>query len=297
MTLVNQLAYVGAGATDLDAWRGYATDVLGHETMPDSSEHGLYLRCDDRHHRLLIAPDEADDISFVGWEVPDRASLDRVCSALADAGVEVHEGTPGEADLRRVLAFAHFTCPYSGTRMELAFGHEAMFAPAFRPSRVLGGFRTDELGLGHVVLYAADVQKAIDFYVDVLGFGVSDYTVIPGMGVLAGFLHCNERHHSLAFFGIPGTPRRIQHLMLETQSLDDVGSTYDICLDQDITTTSLGRHPNDHAFSFYFRNPSGWHLEYAWAPRTVDPESWVTEHYVAGRPGAYWGHRGLMEMI
>jgi len=26
-------------------------------------------------------------------------------------------------------------------------------------------------------------------------------------------------------------------------------------------TTSLGRHPNDRSFSFYFRNPSGWHVE------------------------------------
>lgn len=297
MSLVSQLAYVGAGATDLDSWRGYVTDVLGHELMPESGTSALYVRSDDRHHRLLVTPADVDDVAFVGWDVVSQASLDRAAAAVEAAGVEVLEGSPGEADLRRVLAFVHFTCPHSGVRMELAYGHEAMFTPAFQPSRALQGFRTGELGLGHVVLYAPDVQKAVGFYSEVFGFGVSDYTVIPGMGVLAAFMHCNARHHSLAFFGIPGAPRKVQHVMFETLALDDVGSTYDVCLAREITTTSLGRHPNDRAFSFYFRNPSGWHMEYAWDPRTIDPERWITEQYVAGRPGSYWGHAGLLEMI
>ncbi len=42
---------------------------------------------------------------------------------------------------------------------------------------------------------------------------------------------------------------------------------------------------------------SGWHIKYVREPRTIDPQTWVTEHYVAGRPRAYWGHRGLTEMI
>lgn len=294
---VNQLAYVGAGATDLDAWRNYAREVLGHQVMPETDDHALYLRCDDRHHRLVVSPAEFDDIAYVGWEVNNRGAMDRAASAVSDAGLEVLEGSPGESDLRGVLGFTHFTCPYSGVRMELAYGHEAMFAPAFSPSRPLSGFHTGEHGLGHVVFYASDVQKASDFYVNVLGFGVSDYAVIPGFGTLASFLHCNGRHHSLAFFGMPGAPRRMQHLMLQTNTIDDVGATYDICLDRDITTTSLGRHPNDHSVSFYFRNPSGWHIEYAWEPRIIDPQTWVTEHYVAGRPGAYWGHRGLTDMV
>jgi 2,3-dihydroxybiphenyl 1,2-dioxygenase len=297
MSLVNQFAYIGAGATDLDAWRVYATKVLGHQVMPGTDGHALRLRCDDRYHRLLILPSDVDDVAFVGWEVANRAALERASAAISNAGIEILEGTPGEADLRRVLGFTHFTCPFSGVRMELAYGHEAMFAPIFQPTRPLTGFHTDDHGLGHVVLYASDAQKAADFYVNILGFGVSDYAVIPGMGPLASFLHCNGRHHSLAFFAIPGRPRKLQHVMLQANSIDDIGFTYDLCLDQKITTTSLGRHPNDHSFSFYFRNPSGWHFEYAWGSRTIDPASFVTEHFLAGREGGYWGHQGILEMV
>ncbi len=95
---------------------------------------------------------------------------------------------------------------------------------------------------------------------------------------------------------IPGAPRKIQHVMFETVSMDDVGLSYDVCLDRKITTTSPGRHHNDKTFSFYFRNPSEWHFEYGWQPRRIDPEVWDTEQYLL-RPGNAWGHHGLMEMI
>ncbi|MDT5211628.1 MAG: 2,3-dihydroxyethylbenzene 1,2-dioxygenase, partial [Mycobacterium sp.] len=103
MSMVNQLAYVGAGTADLDAWRIYAGEVLGHQIMPDTDDHALYLRFDDRHHRLVISPADVDDVSYVGWEVNNRAAMDRAASAISDAGVEILEGSPGEADLRRVL--------------------------------------------------------------------------------------------------------------------------------------------------------------------------------------------------
>jgi biphenyl-2,3-diol 1,2-dioxygenase len=97
-----------------------------------------------------------------------------------------------------------------------------------------------------------------------LGFRLSDWVVSPDGAPLGAFLHCNPRHHSLAFMANPKARRKIQHVMFETNSLDDVGITYDLCLDREITATSLGRHPNDRGLSFYFRNPSQWFFEYAW---------------------------------
>lgn len=84
--------------------------------------------------------------------------------------------------------------------------------------------------------------------------------------------------------------------MFETLTMDDVGLSYDLCQAKDIVSTTPGRHHNDHAFSFYFRNPSLWHLEFGWSPRTVDPNGWTTEQYGL-RPGNALGHHGLMEMV
>jgi 2,3-dihydroxybiphenyl 1,2-dioxygenase len=292
---VSRLAYVGANATDLAAWKTYSTEVLGFEVAADSNNRRLYLRADERHHRLIVHAADNDDVAYVGWEVVDHEALEAAASALERQSVQAEAGTPAELADRRVLDLLRFTCPHSGVRMELTVGNETVFNPHFRPTRDLSGFRTGELGLGHVVLFASDARAAASFYARALGFGISDYVLTPDGAPLGAFLHCNKRHHSLAFFQIPMGRRKIQHIMFETNSVDDVGTSYDLCVERKITATSLGRHPNDRGLSFYFRNPSGWLFEYAWQLRLIDPQNWTAEHYVL-RPDGAWGHAGLMNL-
>jgi 2,3-dihydroxybiphenyl 1,2-dioxygenase len=293
---VNQLSYVVGTSSDISGWRTYATDVLGLEVSGDSDDKLIYLRADDRHHRIGVRAGHEDDVAYVGWDVASKEALELAAARIEAAGIEVTAGTPEEASDRRVLEFIHFICPYSNTRMELVVGHERIFRPSFRPTRDLEGFTTGEMGIGHVVLYTADIRGAADFYTRTLGFGVSDFAHTQQGRPFAVFLHCNARHHALAFMDIPGATRRIQHVMFETISMDDVGQSYDLCLERGITSTSTGRHHNDRVFSFYFRNPSGWHFEYGWGSRPVDPETWTPENYTL-RPGFAWGHDGLMKMI
>jgi 2,3-dihydroxybiphenyl 1,2-dioxygenase len=296
MEKVQQLGYIGAGATELEAWKSYAREVLGHEVTPDSDDSVVYLRSDERHHRLVVEQAEVDDIAFIGWEVTDAAQMQAVAAQIESHEVNVAAATAAECDRRRLIDFVKFTCPYTGMQMEVGYGPEVQFVPHYLPSRPLSGFKTGSLGLGHVVLYTSDVIKTEAFYRDALGFAASDRAVIPGLGTFASFMHCNPRHHSLAFIQIDA-PRRAQHVMLEALDIDDVGSTYDICLERGITSTSLGRHLNDRMFSFYFRNPSGWHFEYGWGAREIDPATWRMEHYNGMRGPGEWGHDGLRAMI
>ena len=213
------------------------------------------------------------------------------------AGVNVVDGKPEEAAIRRVLGFVHFTDPHSGVRMELAYGPEVTFQPSYRPSRPISGFVTGAQGLGHFVTYVPDVEAAEAFYSQNLGFSTSDAPSVPGVGKIASFMYCNSRHHSLAFFGNPQPRRRTYHVMLEHTSIDDVGSAFDICQSQGNVKVQLGRHNNDRMFSFYARNPSGWLFEFGWGARTIDPETFAVEHYsLTGGSGlGEWGHAGLME--
>ncbi|HXJ33972.1 MAG TPA: VOC family protein [Candidatus Eisenbacteria bacterium] len=289
---VARLAYLGLNASDLGAWKKFGTEVLGFEIGTDSQDRLLYLRGDERHHRLTVRAGEEDDVSHVGWELASHEALEATAGVLENQGVPVHAGKPDELAERRVLELAYFTCPYTGVRMELTVGNEILLYPRFSPTRALSGFLMGELGLGHVVLISSDVQAAARFYVRALGFGISDYVLAPDGALVGAFLHCNPRHHSLAFFGMPMSPRKIQHLMIETNSLDDVGTSYDLCLERKITKSSLGRHPDDRGLSFYFRSPSQWLFEYGWQLRSIDPANWTTERYVMGA-GNGWGHAGL----
>ena len=291
---VSRLAYIGANATDVSGWKKYATEIMGLQIGTDSSDRLLYLRADERHHRLSIHAGGNDDVAYAGWELANHEALEAAASVLESHGVKVEPGTPSELADRRVLELAHFICPHTAVRMELSVGNETALYPRFRSTRDLSGFLMGDLGLGHVVLFSADVRAAAEFYVRTLGFGISDYVVSPDGAAVGAFLHCNPRHHSLAFFSISMAPRgkRIQHLMIETNALDDVGVSFDLCLERNITKSSLGRHPDDRGLSFYFRNPSRWLFEYAWQLRTIDPDNWTTEKYTMGA-GNGWGHAGL----
>ena len=125
-------------------------------------------------------------------------------------------------------------------RLEAFHGAEIDDTP-FSPGRSISGFRTGALGIGHVVLTVENITPVMAFYVDVLGFRLSDYIEKP---FRAYFFHINPRHHSLAL--IETGKSGMHHLMVELYSLDDVGQGYDIALGEPTRiATTLGRHPND----------------------------------------------------
>ena len=83
-------------------------------------------------------------------------------------------------------------------------------------------------------------------------------------------------------------PKRIHHFMLEVVGMDDVGHAYDRALKAGVPIArTLGRHPNDHMFSFYAQTPSGFEVEFGWGGRKVDDTDWQVGHYDRM---STWGH-------
>jgi 2,3-dihydroxyethylbenzene 1,2-dioxygenase len=74
--------------------------------------------------------------------------------------------------------------------------------------------------------------------------------------------------------------------MVEVDNLDDVGLTYELVRKNKIPVHILpGKHSNDHMFSFYFRNPSGWMIEYGWGGRAPATQSeYYTEDIFGHQP-------------
>src|SRR4026209_86770 len=111
MTGVNQLGYLIFGVSDLSAWRGLASSVLGMELVPGDTRSTTYLRMDEHSHRIELRNDGRDDLEVIGWEVPDAAALHAVAQRLEDVGVKVKSGTRDEADQRRVVELIQFDDP------------------------------------------------------------------------------------------------------------------------------------------------------------------------------------------
>jgi 2,3-dihydroxybiphenyl 1,2-dioxygenase len=280
MTL-QALGYVGFGSSALDDWRQFGTELVGLQAVERSSS-SLAFRMDDRKQRIVIDRSLGEGERFFGWEVADASALDALAAKLEQAEIEVTSEPGRLADNRRVKRLISFRDP-AGNRLEAFYGAEIDESP-FLPGRSISGFRTGPLGLGHAVLTVENIDTVMPFYVDVLGFRLSDYMQKP---FRAYFFHINARHHSLAL--IETGRNGMHHLMVELFSLDDVGQCYDIALgQQDRVNVTLGRHTNDFMTSFYAKTPSSFMVECGWGGREIDPSRWQPFELMDGP--SLWGH-------
>src|SRR5215475_9676646 len=291
MASVTQLGYLGLSVSDIGAWEQFATQTLGLQISGRRDDGTLLLRNDDYHHRFLVHPTGKDDLDYIGWEVSDEHALRAMAEQLKAAGIEVRHGTPEEIQLRGVVDLILFKDP-SGNPSEVFYGPLMAFNAPFQSPRPISGFVAGAQGLGHMVVVMDDLERSIHFYRDVLGMKISDFVEVerpPGNRFRIAFFHCNPRHHTIAFYGMPNPPKRLNHFMLQAKSFDDVGATFYLCQDQGIPISrGLGRHTNDHMMSFYLRTPSGFDVEYGWGGREVDDSVWQVQYHTSG---SMWGHR------
>src|SRR5262245_44445776 len=293
MASVTQLGYLGLSVSDINAWERFATQTLGLQISGRENDGTLLLRNDEYHHRFLVHPTGKDDLVYIGWEVTDEHALRELSDQLKAAHVEVRPGSREEARARGVVDLITFKDP-SGIPSEVFYGPLMAFHEPFQSPRPISGFVAGTQGLGHMVVVMDDLDQSVHFYRDVLGMRISDFVEVerpPGNKRHLAFFHCNPRHHTIAIAAMPNPPKRLNHFMLQTKSLDDVGATFYLCQDQDIPISrGLGRHTNDHMMSFYMRTPSGFDVEYGWGGRVVDDSTWQVQLHTAG---SMWGHRPM----
>lgn len=289
---VFSLGYLRIGATDLDAWRRFGIDTVGF-MAGQSTDESLWLRTDDRPFRFRIEKSSRDGLLAPGWELPDAVSYGNCLTALRKAGVIVTPGTDSDAAARCVNGFSHASDP-AGNRFELYWGRYRSYEPFVSP-RGLSGFVTGDLGAGHVVLPAPEIDKVHDFYRDLLGFGdtdemrltISPDPAVPQLRIL--FMHATcRRHHSLALIPMPA-PSGLVHTMVEVRSVDDVGRALDRCVAAGYhISSSLGRHSNDDMLGFYVATPGGFDLEIGCMGLVPDWSSWIPTRSLVP---SIWGHK------
>lgn len=281
---ITSLAYIGIQSAKLGDWGAYATGLLGMQEVDRGGKTRAY-RMDDLTQRLIVTGSEGESLGFIGWEVERAQDLD-LCGARLEAfGAPVERGSRALAEERHVADLIITRDP-GGNRVELAFAPHKADTP-FTPGRAISGFKTGAYGMGHAVLHVEDVDTIAGFYLDALGFNLSDYGHTP---YKLYFFHVNGRHHSFALVG--SGQRGFHHFMVELMGLDDVGQGYDLaCQDEGRVAYTLGRHTNDNMVSYYSHTPSGFFVEYGWGGKIIDPATWQPHETFDGP--SYWGHERL----
>ena len=150
--------------------------------------------------------------------------------------------------------------------------------------------RAEPIEIGHVVLFANDVPLIQKFYMEKLGFCLSDS--YPGTGA---FLRCRAEggHHNMFVLDAPNRGPGLNHVAFTVRDIHEVfggGLHVDRC--GWTTQIGPGRHPVSSAYFWYVENPCGGLAEYFadedyltkdWEPRDIERTS---ENY------AEWGIGG-----
>ena len=267
-----ELGYIGLEVDDPEALGGFLTDIVGLVPGAPTTEGDATWRNDGRAHRILARRGPANDVVAVGFEAPTADAFASAVDRLSAAGYDVVGGTPPELAARRVADLAHTVAPWArGSSWCTA---RPVADTPFTSSLVPGGFLTDGVGFGHVVVATTAFDEAHRFVTEGLGLVQTDWLateLAPGVELEVRFYHCNARHHSLAVARAPfALPQTLHHVMVEARDRDDVGRAFDRAWNAEVAIANgLGRHDNDGMFSFYAVSPAGFQVEFGHGARVV----------------------------
>ncbi|GLT00277.1 putative 2,3-dihydroxybiphenyl 1,2-dioxygenase [Sphingobium jiangsuense] len=256
--------------------------------LADRPDGAALVRLDGRDFRIMLRNGAENKLAAIGWEVGSPAELDALAARLAAEGIACDALDPNLCEDRAVRSAIRFQDP-DGFPLELFVDR-----PFARDTETAGKFVCGEesdgaFGLGHIVQICRDRAQSQRFYIDVLGFDLSDRIKWDAADLF--FLHCNRRHHSIALsneaFGLKAG--MIDHFMIEARSKAQVDSAYEKLAGLGFKVSqTLGQHTNDEVYSFYMMAPTGFRVEFGYGGKTIgDPADWQVVEYDA--PSS-WGH-------
>ncbi|GAA2851069.1 VOC family protein [Pseudonocardia halophobica] len=286
---LHRLASVVVGVPNLDETARYYTDFglrpLGADDPTErrfaTADGGEQLRLVETPIRRLIA-------ITVGADHPD--DLDRAAAGLDRLGIAAERRADrliSEESASRVAVHVAVTpritqptvppTPYNGPgRIERA------------GTRAPGILRTDPVRprkLGHVVLGTTDVTTTERFFLDGIGFKLSDR--VAGAGA---FMRCSTDHHNVLALNAPVS--FLHHTSWQVDDIDDVGRGAAAMLEQDPDrhVWGLGRHHAGSNFFWYLKDPAGNFSEYySDMDSVVDDQLWTPETLEGAKGLFSWG--------
>ena len=291
-----QLAYLGIQVPDPSALTTFFAETIGLVPGAPGPAGTVTWRNDDKAHRVIVEPGPANDGVFVGFDAGDNETFDGLVARLNAVGFRTTEGSDDERSARRVTRLARTMAPW-GVAVELTTGLEDGATPSASPL-MPGGFLTAGVGFGHVVFATTAFDESHAFVTDGLGMAQSDWLemeIAEGIELEVRFYHCNPRHHTLALAKAPfDLPQKLHHLMVETNTRDDVGAAFDRAWTSSLAIPNgLGMHDNDRMFSFYVASPAGFMVEVGHGARTITDDWDDNRRY--DRISA-WGHQPLRQL-
>ena len=293
----SRLGYARLQVTDLAASIHFYEDLVGlkRDSGPDGE---VWLRCSDKPYDLILTEGPEAGLAAVGFELESRTELDKAFKHVEGLGYAPKWSAPDDCVTRKVEAGFTFLNPDTGLLLDFYVGQE--IAPdAFEPTVA------KIARLGHVVLNVTDYSKAHKFWIEDLGFAISDH--VPGR---IAFIRAwpNSLHHTFAL--LQGDTDNLNHINFMVTDIDDVGRAMNRMKKADVPIVfGPGRHLPSTSIFIYYLDPDQMTVEYSFGmeeieevggrePRILEPKPEVLDTWGSlpdprfGKTGKILAHHG-----
>jgi catechol 2,3-dioxygenase len=256
---VMRLGFVHARETDLDKATAYYANVLGLQEVARVGGKRYFKCWDEYDHHSVVIENGGLGLVKMGYKVETQDELARLEKNIEAFGLPVRRVSAGEN-----LALGQ------AVRCTLPSGHVLeLYAEAEQSGTRVGTLNPDpwpaeQTGiapqrLDHLLVTAEDVKTNADFFMEILGFRMSE-RIIPDPKnegeLLAAFLFCSNKAHDIAF--VKGPNGKLHHFAFWLDNWNDILRAGDI-LGRNGVKIDFGpaRHGITRGTTIYFFGPNG----------------------------------------
>ena len=245
MIKAKRLGHASLETSDLERQIDYFTEVVGL-SVAGRDANRAFLASNTGQLSIVLTKGPEQLCKKLSFEVSPSMSFDDMVKDLAAKGIKSQVQTDTTPGIGKTLTFID----PKGTTCEL-----------FSDWSFVGGFDLPKGGavplkLGHLAWVCNDPQAIAKFYVETLGFRVSDW-----IGDYFGFLRCGPDHHTVNF--IHGPQQKMHHMAFELRDPTHLHNACDL-LGRKRVEIVWGpvRHGPGHNVAVYHRNPDDQMVEF-----------------------------------
>jgi catechol 2,3-dioxygenase len=223
---------------------------------------------------VIISEGPPASLAWAGYALRNATDLAAFRIKLKAGGVRI-----SEVDNPLYQAGAFEVADPQGRRLSFGVAKHVRTADA-EPAR-----------LQHVVFQTTELEEIMRFYVEQIGFVVSDEVVDENGRVMVVFMRSDDEHHTIAFFR--GSRNEWDHHCYETNEWNDIRDWGDKFGRQRIPIFfGPGRHGPGNNLFFMVNDPDGNRLELSAEMQVVSAETmpgvWEHSEYTLNSWGRAW---------
>jgi len=279
MINVRRLGHATLTTPDLDRAIEYYNEVLGLNVVA-RDRNSAVLATKVGLEAIALERGEAAELKRLSFQVAPGTDLKDCIKALSAHGITAEMRSEISPGVKQAISFKD----NKGTDIDVYAEYD--FAPdKEKPIGIM------PLKLGHVAYRCLDIKPVMKFYMEVLGFRLSDIR-----GDFFCFLRCNSDHHAINFVNDPKP--QLHHIAFEVKDWPEIHRACDyLAKNKLLLVWGPGRHIIGHNIAAYHRNhdnvrvelytemdqmkdealgyfdPRPWHQELPLRPKQHGPET------------------------